>query len=225
MASKCDKHAPFCLWHQIRGAALRVTAGGALHADHCIRPESCILWLPPPESLSSTTPSVTRYAGRLESHVLIERCSVLIVAAYFAGQSLTLWCCYDDHRRAPCPHGKSMNRMPLSVRVFGRVAQHGKQFTRVGKLRQRTQPPCAITRLNLLTGSPNCSCRGRYAPSRPMWCERLVEGSKGFRVPDITPCLLTVHYFLVQLSLLGISNTYAKSMTLLIASHNILCCS
>jgi hypothetical protein len=58
-----------------------------------------------------------------------------------------------------------------------------------------------------------------------MWCERLVEGSKGFRVPDITPCLLTVHYFLVQLSLLGISNTYAKSMTLLIASHNILCCS
>jgi hypothetical protein len=34
LASKCDKHAPFCSWHQIRGAALRVTAGGALHADH-----------------------------------------------------------------------------------------------------------------------------------------------------------------------------------------------
>jgi hypothetical protein len=58
-----------------------------------------------------------------------------------------------------------------------------------------------------------------------MWCARLSEGSKGFKALDINPCLLTVHYFSVQLSFLGTSNIYAKSMTFSIASYNLFSCS
>lgn len=54
-----------------------------------------------------------------------------------------------------------------------------------------------------------------------MWCERLSEGSKGFKALDINPFLPTTHSFLVLLYFLGTSNIYAKNMTFLIAGHNL----